>query len=107
MNDNYIVELLISVGILFAIYLILRELNTWYWKINERISLQNRTNFLLEKILIKMGASDDDEIIVEDKETGNTKTVKTNDWIKFKNNSRNSDKVKVLGKKSDNERGNI
>ena len=37
--------------ILILIFLVLREVNCWYWKINERIELQKKTNKLL-KLLI-------------------------------------------------------
>ncbi len=49
----------IFVGFLFAIlvfiliFWLLREINCWYWKINERIELQKQTNQLLLKILEK------------------------------------------------------
>lgn len=39
---------------LFLIWLILREVFCWYYKINERISLQKETNTLLEKLLDKI-----------------------------------------------------
>jgi hypothetical protein len=41
------------IGLIFFIvlWLILRELVCWYYKINERISLQIKTNQLLEKLI--------------------------------------------------------
>jgi len=49
--DNYLVTVLIALVFLFIIFLILRELNTWYWKINERVNLHNKEIYLLEQIL--------------------------------------------------------
>jgi len=48
----------------------------WHWKINERISLPYKTNFLLEKISMQFDANDLDEIIVEEIETGKRKRLK-------------------------------
>lgn len=44
----------IIIGVLIVsllLFFLLRELNCWYWKINERIALTQRQNLLLEKIL--------------------------------------------------------
>jgi len=52
MNESAgLLEILIGLGILFLIFLLLREFWCWYWKINKRISLQKDTNELLEKLL--------------------------------------------------------
>jgi hypothetical protein len=51
MNEVFFVTAFISVGVLLLLFLALREVNTWYWKINERIRLQNETNELLRKII--------------------------------------------------------
>lgn len=45
---------IVIVVVSFILFLMLRELNNWYWKINERIYLQKKTNILLENILKKM-----------------------------------------------------
>jgi len=42
MTDSLIVTLLIVSAVLFLIFLLLRELNCWYWKINEIIKLLSR-----------------------------------------------------------------
>lgn len=49
--DNVVSTILITIVILVVVFLILREVNCWYWKINERISLQKEQNSILEKIL--------------------------------------------------------
>lgn len=45
------------------LFILLREVVMWYWKINEIIKGQYRTNFLLTKILYKLGGelSEDDK----------------------------------------------
>ena len=34
------IYLILGIVILFGLFLLLRELNCWYWKINRRIELQ-------------------------------------------------------------------
>ena len=48
---DFTLIIIISIIALVVIFLLLRELNCWYWKINERIELAKRQNLLLEKIL--------------------------------------------------------
>lgn len=48
-----IVTILVIVGIILLVFLILREVMCWYWKINERITLQQETNLLLKKLIDK------------------------------------------------------
>lgn len=47
----------IAILVFFAIFLLLREINCWYWKINRRIELQEQTNQLLIRILENESAS--------------------------------------------------
>jgi hypothetical protein len=49
--DNFSSSLIIGLILLIVLWLILRELVCWYYKINERISLQIKTNELLEKLI--------------------------------------------------------
>lgn len=42
-----IVALIVSILLFFA----MREINCWYWKINKKIELQEKTNELLEKLI--------------------------------------------------------
>ena len=58
--------IIFAIVILIVLIFVFRELNNWYWKINERITIQKRTNFLLEKIAIQLGATDLDEIAIEE-----------------------------------------
>jgi hypothetical protein len=49
MTDELMIILFVFGGII-AIFFLLRELNTWYWKINERVILQKQTNSYLSVI---------------------------------------------------------
>ncbi len=49
-----LILLLIGLAVLFFVFLILREFNAWYWKINERINLQQKQISILEKILFEL-----------------------------------------------------
>jgi len=48
--------IIIMIVVLIILFLIFREVNAWYWKINERIEIQNKTNMLLEKIQKQLAA---------------------------------------------------
>lgn len=50
--ENLVPALLI-IAIMILLFLLLREVVMWYWKINERIKLQKETNVLLAKLLSK------------------------------------------------------
>lgn len=43
--------LVLGLAFLIVVFLLLRELNMWYWKINERIKLQKETNALLKELI--------------------------------------------------------
>lgn len=62
MQDFFIPFLIFFFAASIVLFLILREVNMWYWKINERISNQNKTNALLEKILTQLKAVGGNEI---------------------------------------------
>ncbi len=80
-------EILLAVILFLAfiafLFYMFRELFNWYWKINERISIQRKTNFLLEKLLIQLGASDADGITIEEIATGKRKKVKIDEWVEL------------------------
>jgi hypothetical protein len=67
--------LILTLIIGFVIFLLLREVMTWYWKINEMIELQKENNRLL-KIIIEGIAEKEDDISLEliDDEKGNVIT---------------------------------
>ena len=52
--------IVLVVGVL--IFLALREVNCWYWKINRQISLQEETNYLLEKLLKQTSRTEADTV---------------------------------------------
>ena len=71
--------IIIAVIVFVVIFLILREVNCWYWKINERISLMNEQNDLLRKLIsgskypekVKVGPSTEKPIENQSEETKN------------------------------------
>ena len=50
-NSEGIVSILIGLALIIILFIILRELVMWYWKINERINLQKETNAYLRKLV--------------------------------------------------------
>ena len=48
---EYIGTLVIGFIIFIVLFLLLREVNMWYWKINERIALMQEQNNLLRKLI--------------------------------------------------------
>lgn len=48
-SNGYIVQLLVTIGTIIVIFLLLREVNCWYWKINERNALLRDIKTLLEQ----------------------------------------------------------
>ena len=53
MGTLSLTTLVIGLIICVLVYLALREVNCWYWKINRRIELQEETNELLKKLIEK------------------------------------------------------
>ncbi len=51
METFNLTTLLIALVAGVLIFIALREVNCWYWKINKRIELQEKTNYLLERLL--------------------------------------------------------
>lgn len=92
MTEEVIIGLLIALVIFFLLFLLLRELNTWYWKINERIVLQKKTNSLLEQISRQLGGLDQEEITIKEIATGKIRKVKKSEWedLKLKNPTKSS-----------------
>jgi hypothetical protein len=56
MEDKYLSLLLRVIVSAFVLFLVLRELNCWYWKINIRIKLMEENNRLL-RLLLKQNTS--------------------------------------------------
>jgi len=49
-----IIPILIILGVAILVFILIREIVMWYYKINERIKLMEETNILLRKILMKL-----------------------------------------------------
>lgn len=71
-SPTYVIfPFIISLGILFIVWLLIREIVCWYYKINEQIENQRKTNLLLQDILMalnqKQGVSvSSNEPVLED-----------------------------------------
>lgn len=48
---EYIGAFVIGIIVIVVVFLLLREVNMWYWKINERIALMKEQNILLWKLI--------------------------------------------------------
>lgn len=60
MSEKSLEIAILTLLIVIALFLLLRGLNNWYWKINERIRLQKETNKLLSK-LVELNSIPEDE----------------------------------------------
>jgi ABC-type uncharacterized transport system permease subunit len=43
--------LIFIIGILIGIWILIRQIALWYYRINDRVELQKRTNELLEELI--------------------------------------------------------
>jgi hypothetical protein len=43
--------LILIIGILIGIWILIRQIALWYYRINDRVELQKRTNELLEELI--------------------------------------------------------
>ena len=91
--ENLIVSLIIVVVVMLAIFLIIRKIVLWYFKINKIVNNQRLTNELLRKIYLHQGGdiksisplstSDlkrNDIVVVKDKQTGEITRMKNSEW---------------------------
>lgn len=99
--ENVILYVIVVLAVLVILFFLLREVANWYWKINERVSLQYKTNFLLEKISMQLGSSDLDEIIVEEIATGKRKKLQMDKWIEHKMKNPNETKYRTVKSATD------
>jgi hypothetical protein len=106
---NSILTFLPLIGVLLLVFLLLREIVLWYYRINERINLQKENNELQKQISWKLGMilskltleSSSDEtnkmvyselhnflkkgsIIIKEKATGKFSTILSSDKSKLK-----------------------
>ena len=60
--DNF-VQILMSVLFVIIIFIVLRELVMWYWKINTIVKNQEKTNLMIKKYIEAKGIQfTDDEV---------------------------------------------
>lgn len=50
-SNEIIIAVILGILLMIGIFFALRQLFTWYWKINERINLQKETNAYLKKLV--------------------------------------------------------
>ena len=77
---EYLGTILIAVIVLVLVFLLLREVNCWYWKINKRIELMQVQNDLLRNLLSEnksQGVSNKEKTIQKPQED-DVKTYKSN-----------------------------
>jgi hypothetical protein len=58
MNNNMgeAISLIIGyVAIIFIVFLVIRNFLLWYWKVNDLVEEQKKTNFLIAKLLLRQG----------------------------------------------------
>lgn len=83
--------IVLGLFIFILIFLLLREVNMWYWKINKRISLMQEQNDLLSKLISQ---SDSQEKVVSnnmsEKPTVETITYKAPKIVKQSTSNENS-----------------
>jgi len=88
--------ILLYIVIVVVVFLIIRELVMWYWKINERITIQNETNTLIKKLIETI--ENRSELIDQNKidQGKNIKANKLNDLFKLFNNFDVNDVKEIL-----------
>jgi hypothetical protein len=79
--DTTISTILIVLAILIVVFLILREVNCWYWKINERISILNEQKLVLKEILSIIKPKLSEENVTLDQNVNNTKETLTDEEL--------------------------
>jgi|LakMenEpi03Aug12_release.lakeMendotaPanAssembly.Ray.scaffolds.fasta_scaffold752595_2 hypothetical protein len=98
--------IIIWIVVVILLFLLCRELICWYYKINERITLQTETNELLKKILEKKGNIYEDDFLVkneikEEIEINNneqlTEAIKNNQFEKLEDVLIIAKKLELIG----------
>lgn len=101
-TGNTITSLLISLGVIIVVFLIFRAVMLWYWKVNDIVKNQERTNELLEKVYLQLGGKKStlnvpkedidrtqsmidslrkDQVLVKNLRTGDLKTELKSTWL--------------------------
>jgi hypothetical protein len=91
--------LLLLVGAFIILFLILREVNLWYWKINQHIINQRTTNFYLERIANQLGCGDGNVVVLESVSTGKTQEMPLREWLASDALEENRKLYRVIGMK--------
>jgi hypothetical protein len=68
---EYLGTIIIAIVIFVAIYLLLREVNCWYWKVNKRIILMEENNKLLKTFLSKNLSDTNDKTSIVSTDSSN------------------------------------
>ena len=98
--------IIIWIVVIILLFLLCREIICWYYKINERITLQTETNELLKKILEKKGNIFGDDFLVkneikEEIEINNneqlTEAIKKNQFEKLEDILIIAKKLELIG----------
>jgi hypothetical protein len=71
----------VTIAVIIALFLILREVTLWYFKINELIRNQKTTNDLLQKMYILQGGKADDPSKVNQTNEINEDDLKSYDTV--------------------------
>ena len=77
---GYLPAILITIVVLVLVFLLLREVNCWYWKINKRIELMEVQNDLLRSLLSEKRSSlkSDNDKPIQNPQENSLKTYKSN-----------------------------
>lgn len=100
-NYGFFMVSIAAFAVLLIIILICREIVSWYWKINQRIGLQEESNRLLYRISVQLTANGTDEVYVEEIATGEKKAVKIDKWIDYKMDHPYDTKYRIVTKPND------
>ncbi len=80
-----LIVIAIALSLAFVVFLLLRELNLWYWRINAIIVEQEKTRHILTKLLNHQTTGEihgelDDDWIVENVKTGEVSGFSEEEW---------------------------
>lgn len=79
--ENDIGGALIILILGIVVFLVLRMVTLWYWKINERLNEQRKTNILLMKMLSSMGDEKPNMIHGKLIDKGDIKEIDVDLWV--------------------------
>lgn len=91
---------LFGLAFLVLFFLIFREFVLWYFRINDCIKNQLKTNHLLELIGSQLGGTDTGTLTILEESTGRISQVKVDAWIEFRRKNPNATGYRVLRNQS-------